>query len=99
MSDHGEYFVYILASRSRGALYVGVTNDIGARVALHRAGEGSRHVARYQIFRLVHCERYADPRDAIVREKQLKRWHRDWKFALIERDNPGWNDLFDSLLV
>ncbi len=99
MSREHAYFVYILASRRRGALYIGVTNDVAARTTLHRTGQGSKHVTRYQIFRLVYLERFDDVREAIVREKQLKRWHRQWKFELIESMNPNWDDLYDTLLV
>ena len=99
MSREHAYFVYILVSRWHGALYIGVTNDIATRTMLHRTGQGSKHVTRYQIFRLVYLERYEHVRDAIVREKQLKRWHRQWKFELIESMNPKWDDLYDTLLV
>ncbi|MCP3379597.1 GIY-YIG nuclease family protein [Bradyrhizobium sp. CCGUVB4N] len=86
------YFVYILASRHHGTLYIGVTNDIGGRVELHRAGQGSKFVYKYKIFRLVHVEAFATPQEAIAREKQLKFWKRDWKIKLIEQENPDWSD-------
>ncbi|WFU82193.1 GIY-YIG nuclease family protein [Bradyrhizobium sp. CIAT3101] len=86
------YFVYILASRHHGTLYIGVTNDIGGRLELHRAGRGSKFVYRYKIFRLVHVEAFATPQEAIAREKQLKFWKRDWKIKLIEQENPDWSD-------
>ncbi|MET4388789.1 putative endonuclease [Bradyrhizobium sp. F1.4.3] len=88
----GSYYVYILASRHHGTLYIGVTNDIRARLELHRSGRGSRFVHRYKIFRLVHVETLATPQEAIAREKQLKFWKRDWKIKLIEEENPDWND-------
>jgi putative endonuclease len=87
------YWVYILASRTRGALYVGVTNDINARLHLHRSGGGSVQVRRYAIYRLVYAESFADVREAIAREKQIKKWRRQWKIELIESANPGWKDL------
>lgn len=90
-------WVYILASRPRGALYVGVTSDPGARVQSHRAGTGSVHVARYRVFRLVYLESYEDVWEAIAREKQLKKWRRAWKIDLIEGANPDWNDLYEHL--
>ena len=93
MSREHAYFVYILASRWHGALYIGVTNDVAGRVTLHRTGQGSKHVARYQIFRLVYLERFDDVREAIVREKQLKRWNCQWKLELIESMNPNWTTL------
>jgi putative endonuclease len=91
-----EFFVYILASRSR-RLYVGVTNNLLVRIAQHRAG-ASAFTARYRIWRLVHCEQTLDVRSAIAREKQLKAWTRAKRIALIEQCNPAWDDLAgDSL--
>ena len=88
----GSYYVYILASRHHGTLYIGVTNDIRARLEQHRAGQGSRFVQKYKVFRLVYLEAFATPQEAIAREKQLKFWKRDWKIELIEEENPDWND-------
>ena len=84
--------VYILASARYGTLYIGVTANLVARLHQHRTGAGG-FTSRYAVFRLVHYEWLADMPAAIAREKQLKRWHRDWKINLIERDNPAWNDL------
>lgn len=89
------YYVYIMASRSR-VLYVGVTNDLLRRVGKHRSGHGSKFTARYQVNRLVHVEEYAEVRQAIRREKQLKSWRRAKKEALIERSNPGWRNLAEA---
>lgn len=86
-------FVYMLASQKRGTIYIGVTNDLGRRVPEHRAGRGSRFTARYGAVRLVWYEEHFDIRDAIQREKSLKRWRRQWKIELIEKANPDWNDL------
>jgi putative endonuclease len=88
----GSYYVYVLASRDHGTIYIGVTNDIRARLELHRSGRGSKFVQKYKIFRLVHVEAFATPQEAIAREKQLKFWKRDWKIKLIEEENPDWND-------
>ena len=88
------YWVYILASRPRGALYIGMTNNPARRVDLHRTGLGSEHAARYHIYRLVFLEGYANVWDAIAREKQLKKWRRQWKIDLIEGVNPNWEDLY-----
>ncbi|WP_439359005.1 GIY-YIG nuclease family protein [Bradyrhizobium sp. DASA03007] len=88
----GSYYVYILASRHHGTIYVGVTNDVRARLDLHRSGRRSKFVYRYKVFRLVHVEALATPQEAIAREKQLKFWKRDWKIKLIEQENPDWND-------
>ena len=90
------YWVYILASRPHGALYVGVTNDVARRLRQHRDGHGSLHVRRYRIRLLVHFEGYANVWDAIRREKEIKKWRRLWKVELIEKANPGWRDLSDQ---
>ena len=87
------YSVYILASRRNGTLYIGVTNSLRTRLEQHRSGEGSEFVKQYGVYRLVYVENYERPDEAIAREKQLKRWKRDWKIRLIERDNLDWSDL------
>ena len=87
------YYVYILASRKYGTLYIGVTNDLLTRLEQHRSGRGSEFVKKYGVRRLVHVETFASLQEAIAREKQLKNWHRDWKIRLIEEDNPDWSDL------
>ena len=92
------YYVYILASRRHGTLYIEVTNSVQKRLAEHRNGEGSSFVKTYGVHRLVYVESYDRPDEAISREKQLKRWKRDWKIELIERENPEWRDLSDMLV-
>ncbi len=87
------YFVYILASRRYGTLYIGVTNDLRRRMEEHRLGKGSLFVRQYTVTRLVHVESFDDSYSAITREKQLKKWNRDWKIRLIEEENLEWNDL------
>ena len=86
------YWTYILASRTR-VLYVGVTNDLGRRVAEHRGGQGGAFTRRYNVHRLVYAEEHTDVRDAIEREKTIKGWKRERKVALIEAENPAWDDL------
>jgi putative endonuclease len=88
------YYVYILANRSR-SLYIGVTNNIARRVAMHRAGEVC-HTKRYRHERLVYVEITSDVRAAIARDKQLKGWLRARKLALIASQNPGWDDLAEG---
>ena len=88
------YFVYMLASRRHGTLYVGVTNDLYRRVLEHRDGEGSKFTERYRVHELVWYEPFPDIEVAIAREKAIKRWCRSWKIALIEETNPQWDDLF-----
>jgi len=93
------YWVYILASRPHGALYIGVTNSLGQRVDAHRTGTGSIHAARYRIWRLVYAESYQNIREAIAREKQLKKWRRQWNIDLTERHNPTWEDLYQYTIT
>ena len=85
--------VYILASDINGTLYVGVTSDLVKRIGQHRAETFDGFTKRYGIKRLVHWELAGSMEAAILREKQLKRWRRDWKRNLIERENPSWDDL------
>lgn len=82
------YWVYILANKPRGTLYIGVTNNIIDRMEQHRNGVGSAFTRKYKVHLLVRFEPFADVRDAIQRENSLKRYLRDWKINLIERDNP-----------
>jgi putative endonuclease len=90
-------WVYIVASRRRGMVYIGVTSHIAARIDQHRRDVGSGYCRRYGIKTLVYAEHHDDIRDAIIREKQLKAWKRAWKDQLIEADNPDWRDLYDTL--
>lgn len=94
MIEH-TYFTYILANRSK-TLYTGITNNMGRRLAEHRAGEGSAFTSRYKIDRLVYFERYRDVRTAIAREKQIKNMHRADKIRLIVGVNPAWRDLSEE---
>jgi putative endonuclease len=91
------YYVYILANKRNGALYLGVTNDLLRRVDEHKQKCVEGHSKKYGIDQLVYFEQTDDDRSAIVREKQLKGWRRSKKIALIERDNPDWVDLSPSL--
>ncbi|MEA2966496.1 MAG: putative endonuclease, partial [Alphaproteobacteria bacterium] len=91
------YHVYILASRRHGTLYIGVTNDLRTRIEQHRLGLGSEFVRKYSVHRLVYVETYERAEDAIAREKQLKKWNRDWMIQLIETDNLEWRDLSDLI--
>ena len=92
------YYAYILASRRHGTLYIGVTNSLQKRLIEHREGKGSSFVKIHGVCRLVYVETYERADEAISREKQLKRWKRDWKIELIERDNLEWRDLSDLLV-
>ena len=82
-----------MASQLNGTLYIGVTNDIERRVAEHKQGLIEGFTKEYKVNRLVHLELFSDIKDAIRREKQLKKWNRDWKVDLIEKLNPEWIDL------
>jgi putative endonuclease len=91
------YWVYILASGKYGTLYIGVTNDLVRRVYQHKNKLIKGFSARYQTDRLMWYEGYDNPTSAIAREKGLKKWQREWKINLIERDNPNWDDLYAGI--
>ncbi|MGV7213193.1 GIY-YIG nuclease family protein [Bradyrhizobium sp. UFLA05-112] len=91
------YYVYILASKIGGTLYIGVTNDLVRRVAEHRLKLVESFTKEYDVLKLVYFEQFDDPENAIKREKRLKKWKRAWKIALIEKDNPDWNDLYPGI--
>jgi putative endonuclease len=91
------FYVYLLASRRHGTLYLGITRDLVRRVHEHKSHEVRGFSARYAVDRLVWFEVYDHPTDAIAREKLLKKWRRDWKIRLIEEQNPDWRDLYPSL--
>jgi len=86
--------VYILASARNGTLYIGVTSDLGMRIAAHKQGLLPGFTKKYNVKLLVCVEEYGTMEEAIAREKQLKRFRREWKIALIEKTNPEWRDLF-----
>ena len=90
--------VYILASARNGTLYVGVTSDLVHRVWQHRTHVVEGFSERYGTDLLVHYELFGDMEHAIVREKRLKKWNRQWKLRLIEERNPGWRDLWEEVL-
>ncbi|SFM08360.1 putative endonuclease [Bradyrhizobium sp. NFR13] len=91
------YYVYLLASRKYGTLYIGVTNDLIRRVYEHRSKVVDGFTRRYDVDKLVWFEVYDDILSAIAREKELKKWRRDWKIRLIEEQNPNWMDLYPVL--
>ncbi len=90
-------YVYILASKPNGTLYVGVTSDIVKRVYEHRAGAAPGFTKRYQVKMLVYFEKFDDIEPAIAREKAIKKWRRQWKVELIEKTNLAWRDLYDDI--
>jgi putative endonuclease len=89
-------FVYILASKRNGTLYIGVTSKLLERMEQHIRGAGSAFVKKYGVTRLVWFEEHPLYANAIRRETSLKRWRRAWKIALIEKTNPKWDDLLES---
>ena len=92
-----EFYVYILASRPGGAIYVGVTCDLVRRVYEHRSGAVPGHTKRYRIDTLVYFEQYAAAEDAIQREKNMKHWPRAYKTRLIAQTNPTWRDPYPEI--
>jgi putative endonuclease len=86
--------VYMISNRKHGTLYIGVTSDLITRVGQHRCGEIKGFTQRYGLKRLVWFEQYESISEAIHREKALKKYRREWKINLIERDNPNWDDLY-----
>ena len=89
--------VYILASKPRGMPYIGVTSDLVKRIWQHREGNSGGFASRYEAHLLFRYELFGDMEQAILREKQLKNWQRQWKINLIERDNPHWDDMAAGL--
>jgi putative endonuclease len=93
------YYVYILASRRNGTLYIGITSDLVKRVWEHKDKTIKGFTAKYNVNKLVYYEEHNDVNDAIQREKMLKEWNRKWKLELIEKDNPYWNDLYGRITI
>ena len=89
--------VYILANRRNGTLYVGVTSDLRRRICQHRSAGVEGFTRQYGIHILVYVESHATMKQAILREKRIKKWHRGWKLKLIEEADPTWRDLYDEL--
>jgi len=92
------YYVYILASKKKGTLYIGITNNILRRVLEHKDKILKGFTAKYDVDKLVYFEKYGNVDLAIKREKMLKEWHRKWKIRLIEENNKEWKDLFYDLI-
>ena len=98
MSHDKYYFVYILANKRNGTLYIGVTNNLVRRVYEHKNDLIEGFTKKYRIHHLVYYEMTNDVKSAIEREKRLKKWNRKWKLELIEKMNPQWRDLYDELV-
>ena len=92
------FYVYILASKRNGTLYIGITSNLIKRVWEHKKEFVEGFTRKYNVDKLVYFEQYHDPENAIKREKRLKRYNRKWKLELIEKENPEWKDLYDELI-
>ncbi|HCO94802.1 MAG TPA: hypothetical protein DIU00_12765 [Phycisphaerales bacterium] len=93
-----QYYVYILASKRNGTLYIGVTNNLLKRVYEHRNNLVEGFTQKYDVHSLVYYEVYSDIVDVITREKRMKKWKRQWKIDLIEKSNPQWRDLYSDVM-
>ncbi len=92
------YYVYILASKPNGTLYIGVTNNLIRRTLQHKNNLAEGFTRRYSVHTLVYYEQYNDVESALLREKQMKKWNRQWKINKIREQNPDWKDLFEDMV-
>ena len=93
-----DYYIYILASQRNGTLYIGITSDLIKRVWQHKEKLADGFTKKYNVNRLVYFEQFRDPESAIRREKRLKKYTRQWKINIIEKENPEWKDLYETLV-
>ena len=91
------YYVYILANKRNGTLYIGVTSNLQRRIQEYKEKQVEGFTEKYNVNKLVYFEQTTDVMSALTREKQLKKWNRAWKLNLIEKENPQWKDLTDTL--
>jgi putative endonuclease len=91
------YYVYILASKPYGVLYIGFTKNLKARVYAHKSGAVKGFTQKYKVYKLVYYEAGEDYESLLQTEKQLKEWRRQWKLELINRSNPAWKDLYSEI--
>lgn len=96
--NENNYFIYILASKRNGTLYIGVTSNLIRRVWEHKNNAVDGFTKKYNVYMLVYFEQTENVQSALLREKQLKKWKREWKLKLIEKDNPKWKDLYSDLI-
>jgi len=92
------YYVYILANKKNGTIYIGITYNLIKRIYEHKTELIEGFTQKYKVNHLVYFEQFSSPQEAITREKRLKKWKRAWKIELIEKENPDWKDLYRSLL-
>ncbi|WP_131794996.1 GIY-YIG nuclease family protein [Fluoribacter gormanii] len=95
--EEKQYYVYLLASKKYGTLYVGVTSNLAQRMYQHQKGLVEGFTKKYNVHQLVYYEIHSDVYEAITREKQIKKWNRQWKINLIEQNNPQWLNLTTGL--
>ncbi|MEN6624138.1 MAG: GIY-YIG nuclease family protein [Smithella sp.] len=93
-----EYYLYILASKKNGTLYIGVTSDLIKRIYEHKQNIIDGFTKQYNVHYLVYYEVFQNVEEAILREKQMKKWNRKWKIRCIEENNPEWQDLYDKII-
>ncbi len=93
------YYIYILASKKNGTLYIGVTSDLIRRVQEHKAKIADGFTKKYNVDKLMYYEQTENVNSALDREKSLKKWKRDWKIRLIEEENPNWDDLYFNIIL
>lgn len=91
------FYVYFLANKKRGFIYTGMTSNLVKRIWEHKSEVTKGYTSKYSIKRLVYFETYNDFENAVKREKKLKKWLRAWKIALIEENNPNWNELYNDI--
>lgn len=92
------YYVYILASKYNGTLYIGITSNLVKRIFEHKNKYIEGFTSKYSVDKLVYFEQHSNIESAILREKQLKKWNRVWKIRLIEKENPKWSDLYYEII-
>lgn len=92
------YYVYIMSSKKNGTLYTGITNNLIKRVYEHKNNLPQGFTSKYNVHKLVYFEQFEDINEAILREKRIKKWKRNWKIKLIEKDNPEWEDIYHEII-
>jgi len=92
------YYLYIIASKKNGTLYIGVTNDLVKRIYEHKQNAVNGFTKKYNVHTLVYYKVHRDIEETIMKEKQMKKWNRKWKVRIIEEKNPEWKDLYDEII-
>lgn len=92
------YYIYILSNKRNGTLYIGVTSNLIKRIQEHKNKSVDGFTKKYKVDKLIYYEQTEQINSALAREKALKKWNREWKINLIEKENPNWNDLYDNII-